>query len=172
MIPDAALGMGADGFDADGFRNAIKATMQMGIHPDPDRRPKFIRKGGEKTFWKDGVQLTSPPLMGREDEPLDPQIEVRRAEPVIISAPAVAGNENTCDCAVEIQLAEADEIPVGNFRSTKAVVTFLDIDYARIVGCKEMRYNGDRYVYGYEPEAPGLFSVGVHTIIWYALDES
>lgn len=169
MLPN--IGIDGTSFDEAGFRSAIKGAMQMGTHPDPDRRPKFMRKGGGKTYWKDGVQLATPPRMGRTGEPLDPEVEVRVAPPTFITTPDV-GTATSCDCAVEVELADADELPVGNFRRTKAVVTFLDVDYAKITGCKEMIYNGDRYLYGYEPEAPGLFGVGVHTIIWYALDES
>ena len=63
-------------------------------------------------------------------------------------------------------------MPVGNFRQTKAVVTLLDTEYAKVTGCREMNYNGDRYLYGYEPEVNGLFGIDVHTMIFYALDES
>lgn len=168
MLPDPSLGITADGFDETVFRNAIKATMQLGSSPDPNKRPKFVRKAATKQYFRRGetTPLPSPPRMGRDGEPLDPEIEVRAGTPVILEVP------KDLDCAVEIELADADELPVGNFRRTKAVVTFLDVDYAKIAGCKEMTYNGDRYLYGYEPEALGLFGVGVHTIIWYALDES
>lgn len=159
--PDAALGINA-AFDSEGFRNAIKFAMQMGAPPDPDKRPKFVRRSTARTYWKDDIELTEPPRMGRDNEPLDPDIEVRTAADEVVEV----------DCAIEIDLADADELPVGNFRETKATVTFLDVDYAQIDGCKEMTYNGDRYVYGYEPEAPGLFDVGVHSIIFYCLDES
>lgn len=160
--PNQGLGITAD-FDSQGFRDAIRFAMQMGTPPDPDKRPKFRRKNTARTYWKDGVQLTSTPRTGREGEPLDAEIEVRMGTPVVLS---------NVDCAVEIELADADELPVGNFRQTKAVVTFLDDEYKLIQGCKEMLYNGDEYRYGYEPEANGLFDVGVHTIIWYCLDES
>ncbi|NUS01920.1 MAG: hypothetical protein HOV97_05075 [Nonomuraea sp.] len=160
--PDSTLGLNAD-FDAANFRNMIKATMQMGAAPDPDKRPKFIRKSTTRTYWKNGVQLAQAPRMGREGEPLDAEIEVRVAAPVVIT---------DADCAVSIERVDADELPVGNFRQTKAVVTLLDVDYAKVDGCKEMTYNGDTYRYGYEPEVNGLFTVAVHTIIWYALDES
>jgi hypothetical protein len=65
-----------------------------------------------------------------------------------------------------------EELPVGNFRPVKAVVTVLDVDYLLIQDCRELRYNGDRYGYGYEPDDNGLFGVDVHQIVFYALDES
>jgi hypothetical protein len=33
-------------------------------------------------------------------------------------------------------------------------------------------YNGDKYIFGYKPEALGMFDVGVNTMIFYAVDES
>jgi hypothetical protein len=161
MIPDPSLGISA-GFDSQGFREAIRFAMQMGTPPEEARRPKFIKRSNLRTFWKAGVELSAPPRMGRNNEPLDPEVEVRVTPP----------QEFTVDCAVEIDTADADELPVGSFRPTKAVVTLLDEQYAEIEGCKELVYNGDRYLYGYEPENTGLFDVGVHTIIFYALDES
>jgi hypothetical protein len=161
MIPDPSLGIPV-GFDSQGFRNAIGFAMQMGTPPDPARRPKFIKRSNLRTFWKDGVELPAPPRMGRNNEPLDPDVEVRITEPEAI----------TVDCAIEIDAADADELPVGSFRPTKVICTLLDDAYARVEGCKELVYNGDRYLYGYEPEANGLFDVGVHTIVFYALDES
>ena len=159
--PDASLGIGAD-FDADAFRTAIRFAMQMGSPPDEDRQAVFVFKSSGRSYWKDGVELDDPPRVDRDGKPLDPTIEVRE----------VPGRREKVDCAIEILRADADELPVGNFRPTKAVVTLLDQEYAKIEGCRELLYNADRYLYGYEPEAPGLFDVGTHTIIFYALDES
>jgi hypothetical protein len=49
--------------------------------------------------------------------------------------------------------ADADELPVGNFRPTKVVVTLLDDDYQAVKNARRLRYNGDEYLFGYEPEA-------------------
>lgn len=159
---DPGLGIDVPDFDGEGFRAAIQFAMQMGAPPDPERRPKFIRKGSGRTYWKDGVQLGAAPRMGREGEPLDPDIEVR----------TTPDQEIEVDCAIEIERAEAEELPVGTMRPTKVVATLLDAQYALVEDCRELLYNGDRYVYGYEPEANGLFDVGVHTMIFYAKDES
>lgn len=159
--PSDQFGISAD-FDNEGFRNAIRFAMQMGMNPDTDRRPKFVRKATERTYWKDGVQLDAPPRVDRDGRPLDPQIEMRRGD----------DQEFDVDCAIEVDRADAEELPVGNFRPTKVVVTLLDEQYAIVKDCRELIYNGDRYMFGYEPESNGLFSVGVYTMIFYALDES
>lgn len=158
--PDSNLGISAS-FDATQFRNAITFAMQMGTPPDTAKQAKFIKKSTDRTYWKNNIPVISPKL-DRDGLPLDPTVEVRTSADTSISA----------NCAIEIDRADADELPVGNFRATKAIVTFLDTDYALVVGCQEMIYNGDRYIYGYEPEGLGLFDVGVNTMIFYAVQES
>lgn len=137
--------------------------MMMGFNPDPDRRPIFVKKSSGRTYKKGGVTLGAAPRLDRDGNPFDPEIEVI-AEP----------DEKFTDvlCAVEIERADAEELPVGNFRPTKAVITLLDEDYATVEECRELIYNKDRYMFGYEPDAPGLFDVGVHTMIFYARDET
>lgn len=165
--PSDAFGIPVD-FDSEGFRNAIKFSMQMGTNPDVSRVAKFVKKSTTRTYWKNDVQLTAVPRLDREGKPLDMDIEVRKTADVeIISGPA-----GTVDVAIEVTTADAEELPVGNFRPTKVTVTALDEDYAKIKDCRELIYNGDRYMYGYEPESMGLFDVGVYTIIFYAVDET
>lgn len=159
--PNPALGISAD-FDGLQFRQAIRFAMQMGTPPDPDKQALFVFRPTSRTFWKNGVELGSPPRLDRDGKPLDPTIEVRRIEAAT----------KRVDCAVEIVRADAEELPVGTFRQTKAVVTVLDEQYDEIRGCSEMVYNGDRYKYGYEPEGLGLFDVGINTMIFYPVEET
>lgn len=159
--PNPALGISAD-FDGVQFRNAIRFAMQMGVPPDPDKQAVFVFKPTGRTYWKNDVQLVSAPRLDRDGKPLDPTVEVRRVE----------ADTKTVDCAVEIVRADAEELPVGTFRQTKAVVTVLDEQYEEIRGCIEMVFNGDRYKFGYEPEGLGLFDVGINTMIFYPLEET
>lgn len=159
--PDPALGISAT-FDNDGFRNAIRFAMQMGANPDVSRQPRFVKRSSARTYWKNNTQLTTVPRMDLDGNPLDPDIEVRSPDAELVAV----------DCAVEIVRAEADEVPVGNFRPVKAVVTLLDEQYQLVKGVRELLYNGDQYIFGYEPESNGLFEVGVYTMIFYAKDES
>jgi hypothetical protein len=157
---DPSLGISVD-FDSQGFRDAIHFAMQMGAAPDPTLRPTFIFKSTSQTYRKAGVAVSSPRL-DRDGKPLDPDIEVIE----------VAGARVQVDCAIEIVRADANEIPVGNFRPTKAIVTLLDEEYEQVKGCRELLYDGDRYLFGYEPDALGLFDVGTFTLIFYAIDEN
>jgi hypothetical protein len=153
-------------FDAAQFRDAIRFAMQMGAPSDPARAPRFIRRGGGRTYWLGDVQQFPPPTgtlrVDRDGNPLNPEVEVR-TQP---------DTEYRVDCAVEIQPVETDELPVGNFRNTKAVVTLLDQQYAEVEGVHEMVYNGDRYLFGYEPEINGLFDVDTHQLVFYALADT
>lgn len=159
--PDPALGIAVD-FDNDAFRSAIRFAMQMGVNPDPTKRPIFLRKNTARTFWKNGQELADPPRMDRDGKPFDVDIEVRRGQDEKVSV----------DCAIEVERADAEELPVGNFRPVKIVVTLLDEEYQLVSDCRELLYNGDRYMFGYAPEALGLFQTGVFTMIFYARDES
>jgi hypothetical protein len=159
--PDPALGISAD-FDGDQFRDSIRFAMQMGTPPEVGKRASFVFKSTGRTYRKGGQELASPPRLDRDGKPLDPNVEVINIPPVI----------KIVDCAVEVVRADADELPVGNFRLTKAVVTLLDEQYDQVKGCRELLFNGDRYLYGYEPEGLGLFDVGINTMIFYATDET
>jgi hypothetical protein len=159
--PNPGLGISAD-FDGDQFRRAIQFAMQMGAPPDVDKQAVFVFKPTSRTYWKNGVQLGTAPRLDRDGKPLDPKIQVR----------VVEAATKKVDCAVEIVRADAEELPVGTFRQTKAIVTLLDEQYDQVKGCTELVFNGDRYRYGYEPEGLGLFSVGINTMIFYPVEET
>lgn len=158
-IPELPLGS----MDEQAFRNAIGFAMQMGRPNDPAKAAKFVKKSSTVTYWKGGVQLSETPRTGRNREPLDPEIKVVPADDQIIEV----------DCAVEVfKVTDLTELPVGKFKPLRAEVTVLDDAYELLEGVKEMSYNGDRYLKDHEPEVNGLFGVDVHTIVFYALDES
>ena len=162
VTPDPALGITAS-FDADAFNRAILFAMQMGKPNDVTRQAVFVKKSEGRTYWLGDVQQDTATIrLDRDGRPFNADIRIEQTPDQDIAV----------DCAIEVVEANADEVPVGNFRPTKAVVTLLDAQYAQVMGCRELRYNADTYVYGYEPEADGLFDAGIHTMIFYALDES
>lgn len=166
--PSESTGISVD-FDNEGFRQAIKFAMQMGVNPDATKSAIFVKKSTGRTYWKDDVELEDVPRLDRDGRPFDPDVEVRSSADQQYK---VGTGTDEVDVAIEVERADAEELPVGNFRPTKVVVTALDVDYAVIKDCRELIYNGDRYMFGYEPESTGLFEVGVYTLIFYALDES
>lgn len=160
---DPSLGFSVD-FDAEGFRRAIHFAMEMGAPPDPSLRATFVFPSTGRTYTSRNGDILDPASVrtDRDGRPLDPTIRVTDTP----------GARIQVDCAVEIVRADADELPVGNFRPTKAVVTLLDEEHDQVKGCRELIYNGDRYLFGYEPDALGLFDVGTFTMIFYAVDET
>ena len=158
-LPDAALGISAN-FDAQEFRDGIHFAMQMGTPIAEDRKPAFVFASPGRSYTKNGETVTNVRL-DSSGQPIDPEVRVVE----------IPGKRVQVDCAVEIAKADSDEMPVGNFRGTKATVTLLDVDYEQVQGCKELEFNGDRYSYGYEPDGLALFDVAVHTLVFYALEE-
>lgn len=160
--PDPALGFVVD-FPTDLFNNAIKFAMQMGTPIEEAKRVTFLFSGNGSTYWKDGVELTTPPAVDLDGHPYDPEIEMRRSEDVRVQV----------DCAVEIEDVIPDrEEPVGTFQQTKLTITLLEAEYQQVKGCKAVEYNGDRYVYGFDPVNYGLFDANVHQMIFMSEDDS
>jgi hypothetical protein len=159
--PNSNLGISYS-FDATQFRNSIRFAMQMGAPIDPALRATFVfPESGTTTYTKNGDPVTNPRL-DRDGVPLDPEIEITRPAPVEVAV----------DCSVEIDHVRPDEMPVGTYRPTRAVVTVLDEQYAQIKGCRELRFNGDRYLFDSEQYGLGLFGVGIAVMHFYAVDES
>lgn len=163
--PDASLGI-ATAFPTATVRNALLFAMQMGAPTETTRQVRFIKKAsGRRYFIGTEEQFLAPEgtlRVDRDGRPLNPQVRVEQN----------ADTEVDVDVAIELTEATAEELPVGNFRPVKATVTLMGQEYAQIVGCREMAYNNDRYGFGYELEANGLFDLTVHTLIFFALDES
>lgn len=165
MIPDPALGIAAN-FPSQDVRNAFLFAMQMGKPNDVLRQVRFVKKAPGRQYFKGEVEQFQPPAgtlrLDRDGRPLDPEVR-------IVQTP---DQEVDVDVAIELTEATADEIPVGNFRPVKATVTLMTQEYALIQGSRELVYNTDRYGFAYELDATGLFDITVHTLIFYALNES
>lgn len=162
-------------FDAGGFKESIRFAMQMGASPDASKRAQFIFPAASRTYWKDGTQITpTPPVLDQDGNPLDLDVEVRLADPVIVYQRKDEDlSATTIDCSIEFQEANAQELPTGlNLRPTKLIVTTLDVDHAKVQGCHEVLLGADRYIYSYEMPALGMFEVGVFQQVFFALDET
>lgn len=170
-IPDDALGLAVD-FPTDDFINAIRFAEQMGRNPDDAKRIKFMsRPTTGPTYWLDDTELDDEPLLDFDGNPLNPNIEVRLDDETEILDADADDEPIPVDCAIEVEPREALETPVGNFRPTKVVVTLLGAQYQLVKDCRKIYYNGDEYMFGYEPESVGLFDVAVYTMVFYAKDD-
>lgn len=160
--PNPALGFSVN-FPQQQFENAIRFAMQMGTPNPAEKRVTFIFKNDGVTYWKNGVQLTDPPRLDLDGHPYDAEVEVRKA----------ADTEVQVDCAFEVgEAPPTREDPVGTFQRSQLTVTLLEAEYQQVAGCQSARYNGDRYVYSFEPDTYGLFGSDVHTMIFVSEDDS
>jgi hypothetical protein len=160
--PDPALGFVVD-FPTDLFNNAIKFAMQMGTPNEESKRVTFVFSGNGSTYWKNGTELSPPPALDLDGHPYDPEVEVRKTADVTLQV----------DCAVEVkEVLPRPEDPVGTFQHTELTVTLLEAEYQQVVGCKAVTYNGDRYVYSFEPTNYGLFDANVHQMVFTSEDDN
>jgi len=158
--PSSSLGIDFD-FPTEEVSNGLRFAMQMAAPNDTSLQATFVFPATGATYSKGGSPVVDPLLDGA-GKPLDPDVLVTQTVPDPVQV----------DCVVEIVKADAGELPVGRYAPTKAVVTVLGDQYDEIVGCKELQFNGDRYAFGYEPDGVGLFDLDVHTMVFFAMDES
>lgn len=163
--PNPSLGIAVT-FPTATVRNALLFAMQMGRHNTAGQEVTFIKKGAGRRYFLNGVEQFQPPVgtlrLDRDGKPLNPQIITEQTEDELIAV----------DCAIEVTDVAADELPVGNFKPVKAEITVMEEEYQQIASCREMTYNGDRYGYSNEPEAPALFDQNFHVLVFYALDDT
>jgi len=163
--PNPSLGISVD-FPSDTVRNALLFAMQMGSPNDTTRQVRFIKKAPGRQYFKGLVEQFQPPVgtlrLDRDGRPLDPEVR-------IVQTP---DEEIDVDVAIELTEANADELPVGNFRPVKATITLMEPEYAQIQGSREVEFNTDRYGFAYELDTTALFDLDFHTLIFFALNES
>ena len=159
--PDSGLGISVD-FPSSDVENGIRFAMQLGMHPDVDRQIYFLKKVPGVTYWRSGSQISTPAL-DRDGTPLDPTVETRTQPDEKVRV----------DYAVEVNETQTFvDSGVGVLRPTKITITLLYSDYIQVKDLRECYYNGDRFIYSYEPEADGLFDLAVHQLIYVARDDT
>lgn len=165
MQPSANLGLSVNFPSAD-VRNALLFAMQMGAPNKVTERVRFVKKAPGRRYFLDDVEQFQPPAgtlrLDRDGKPLNPNVTVEQTP----------DDEIPLDVAIEITQATAEELPVGSFRPVKAEITMMQEEYDQMAGSRELLYNNDRYGYGYETEAIGLFDMTFHVLIFFAIDES
>lgn len=163
--PDPSLGLPV-AFPSGTVRNALLFAMQMGKHNTAGQEVTFVKKGGARRYFLNNVEQFQPPAgtlrLDRDGKPLNPNIVIEQTEDELIPV----------DCSIEVTDVPPDERPVGNFKPIKAEITLMEEEYQQIKSCREMTYNGDRFGYSNEPEAPALFDLNFHVLIFYALDDT
>lgn len=141
-------------FDAAAFRQNITFAMEMGLPNDPDDQPTF--------FFKRQKQWPSGTVLDQEGNALDPNVAPVYVNPAPVKVP----------CAVELETGTIEEISVGQFVSTRMIITLLDEHYDTVKNAIAVEHSGDRYKIRYERPKLGLFDVNVHQFVCTAEDES
>ena len=144
----------AASFDSTEFRDAIKFAMNMGLPDDETERATF-RWTTERTF------ATADSGGSPFDIHATPVTEVERADVLI-------------DVAVEYGSVRGQDAgtSVGEFTSSRAVITVLDEDYVSIVGADMVLLGGDTYDIKFVRPPIGLFDVTIYQLDCEARDET
>lgn len=146
-------GTNAD-FDAAAFRAAIRSAMDMGLPNATNERATF-RWAVEKTF------ATADPA----------------GQPYTFNtAPAstVVRPDVRIPVAVEFSArpAGSTDTSLGEFDTSRVIITILDEDYEQVEGANEVLLGGNAYDVQFVGPPLGLFSVTVYQVYAEARDES
>lgn len=148
---DASFGAG---FNADKFRAAIRSTMMMGLPNSVSERATFR--------W---LPVREYPIQDRAANPYDwtdtPSVETLRADVLVPVAVEFAARPSGSQDTV-----------IGQFDSSRAIVTILDVDYALVEGADQVILGGNTYIVQFVAPPVGLFDVTVYTIYLEAVDET
>lgn len=160
------------GLDPATFRSGILQAMIIGEPPNDEDKPKFLVPGtGEPVYTRGGSTLDPASVrLDPNGRPLDPTIKVTRPGAQQVYVP----------CAVEFSPAEANELPVGNFRPTKATITVLDFDdsatpvalFDQVKDATDVILGGDSYMIAYRPPPLGMGLVTIHQMVAFARQET
>lgn len=140
-------------FDRTTFMDGILLAMNMGLPVDPAERPTF--HFAPVKVYPPGTRLDN------EGTPFDLSVAPTYNTPEDVQVP----------CAVEFSRADNEELPVGMFRRTKAVITLLDDQYEIVKDAIEVSLGGDKYIIGYMEPPIGMFEVTIYNMVCYGKEE-
>lgn len=130
------------GFDAAAFRTAIRTAMTMGLPTDTSQQITFVFLETDTYAAED----TNHDPYGWSSSPITEVAERT------VQVPA----------AVEWGIGTLSDTAAGQFDTSKVTVTLLDVDYALVAGCKEVRINNTRFEIDVWGPPLGLFDVTVY----------
>lgn len=148
LVPDLTTA-----FDSDGFRDAIRNTMMMGMPNATSERVTF-RWSELKTFAKHDA--SGRPL----DWYANPTVNITQPDvevPVAIEFSARRSMSGATN--------------VGDFDNPRAILTLLDVDFELVEGADKVIIDGSEYTVEFVEPPVGLFDVTVYTMHISAMDE-
>ena len=138
-------------FRPDLFREKIRYVFEMAKPPEADQQLWFHFTGT--------VNFAGP--ADGDSVPFDPDEAITRTVRAPLQRP----------CDVEFTKASDDPTAFGTIIPAKITVTLLDEDYDDVKEASFVVMGGDKYLRVYEPPSYGLFSVGLHTMVFVAENE-
>ena len=145
------LSFGAS-FDVEGFRSAIRSTMQMGMPNAIEERATFIWPA-TATFNK-ANKAGRPFNFNEQASSVDPQKELQ------------------VDCAYEFVERASHGTPLGQFENPRVKLYLMDVDYEKIVGAVKARLGGNMYTINFIEPPVSLFVFTLYTLHLTADDEA
>lgn len=141
-------------FDAAVFRQSIRSTMTMGLPTADADKPTF-------TWSTQNQYAVESPADNPYDWTATPTSTVTHAE---VRVP----------CAIEFSARPAGsrETALGEFDTSRVIITVLDEDYTLIEGADGVRMGGNDYIIEFVAPPMGLFEVTVYQLYCQARDES
>lgn len=139
------------------FRKNIRFAMNMGAPPLVEERATF--------FFPNVLMYQSPDDEADTDEsgtPFDPSIPVTQVTPQSVQVP----------CSVEYYDAQGVLTDFGMVTPSRAVITLLDEDYAKVKECAYVVLGGERFIYRNTQAPEGLFDVGLYTMHFTAENDT
>jgi hypothetical protein len=140
-------------FDAQLFRDQIRATMTMGLPEDTAERATF-RWNVEKEFAKEDAS----------GHPFD-----------WTSTPTTTVTHADVQVPVAVEFARTSDVAgtaIGNFDMSRVVLTLLDVDHVQVATADEVLLGGNIYDVDFVEPPIGLFTVTVYRWHIRARDEA
>jgi len=132
-------------FDSAAFRTAIQGVFAMGTAPLTDDQP---------LFYFPVVTVYSTDAVDGIGVPFSPTATATSTQADPISVP----------CGIEYKDGKASSTVFGEVVAASAIVTILDVDYAKIVGFEYVILHEQKFkLMNIEP-VQGLFDVGILTL--------
>jgi hypothetical protein len=138
-------------FNAAAFRTAIRSAMTMGTPPTTADAATFC--------WN--ATITSAAAVDGQGLPFDPDAALTKTIKTPVTVP----------CAIEFLDASGAPTPLGSVVASKVKAILLDVDYLKVADADYIVISGNKYIRHHEPPSVGLFTVGVHTVIFVAENE-
>lgn len=151
-------------FDESAFRTAVVETMKMGMPEDPNQRLTWV--------WREHREYVPDDPAGNPYDWSTPPVSEMPGNPDL----PITGTDQTLQVPYALEFASrpagSSATVFGEIDESRAVVTLLDKDYAKVESADYCRIGDSEYRIQFDAPPQGLFGVMVWTVYLEAQDES